>query len=57
MKETQEEYLDRICGTSKPKKKRKRKKIAEDPNQMIFGYKWEDIQAMQNGTYKRRVIK
>ena len=56
MSETQDEYLNRICGISKPKKKRSRK-AKEDPSQIIFGYKWEDIQAMQQGTYKPKVIK
>ena len=52
MTETQEEYLDRICN-KKPKKKTIKAKKIEKP---IFGYSWEDIQAMQQGTYKRRYI-
>lgn len=53
--ESQDEYLDRICNP-KPKKIRKRK-TTEDPNQIIFGRKWSDIQAMQQGTYTPKVIK
>ena len=52
--ETQEEYLDRICSTPKPKKKRKTKKTQVQPK--IFGYDWTDIQAMQQGTYKRKML-
>ena len=55
MTETQDQYLDRICAL-KPKKKRKTKQ-KDDPDQIIFGYKWKDIQAMQQGTYKRKAIK
>ncbi len=50
--ETQEKYLNRIYG--KKTKKTKKAKKAEKP---IFGYSWEDIQAMQQGTYKKRLIK
>ena len=53
--ESQEDYLDRICGVSKPKKIRKRK-AKEDPNQIIFGHKWSDIQAMQQGTYTPKKV-
>ena len=52
--ETQEEYLDRICGNKVKKAKKKNKNTCDN---LIFGYKWEDIQAMQKGTYKRRLIK
>lgn len=53
--ETQEEYLDRIC---KPKlKPKKKKKVKEDPDQLIFSRKWSVIQAMQQGTYKRKLLK
>ena len=54
--ETNEEYLDRICASPKPKKSRKRK-AKEDPGQIIFGYKWSEIQSMQQGTYNPKVIK
>ena len=50
--ETQEEYLDRICNKKKAKKPKKREKDVP-----IFGYSWDDIQAMQQGTYKRRLVK
>jgi len=53
--ETQEEYLDRICN-KKPKNAKKKKKKTTS-NSLIFGYEWEDIQAMQQGTYKPRTIK
>ena len=53
--ETQEEYLDRICGNKPKKAKGKSKK--ENTDGLIFGYSWEDIQSMQQGTYKRKIIK
>ena len=52
--ESQDQYLDRICG-NKPKKAKKKNKNTCD--NLIFGYKWEDIQAMQQGTHKPRTIK
>ena len=56
--ETQEEYLDRICnGKPRKAKKTKKAKKAKKTEKSIFGYSWEDIQAMQQGTYKRRLIK
>lgn len=53
--ESEDEYLDRICGISKPKKAKKKAKKEE--NITIFGYDWKDIQAMQMGIYKPKVIK
>jgi len=41
----------------KKTKPKKRKTKNSDTNNLIFGYTWEDIQAMQNKTYKRRIIK
>lgn len=56
--ETQDEYLDRICGNKKTKLKRKPKDARSSaPSGTYFGYTWDEIQAMQTGTYKRRIVK
>ena len=52
--ETRDQYLDRICSV-KPKKAKKKNKNTCD--NLIFGHKREDIQAMQQGTYKPKTIK
>jgi hypothetical protein len=58
MAETQDHYLDRICGTVKPKKIRKPKaNEIQGTDEILPGYSWNIIQAMQQGTYKARVIK
>lgn len=53
--ESPEEYLNRICNNKTPKPKKPKK--AKTENLPIFGYAWEDIQAMQNKTYKRKLVK
>ena len=54
--ETQNEYLDRICS-AKPKKTKKPKKTDTiKTNALIFGYTWEEIQSMQQGTYERPLV-
>jgi hypothetical protein len=58
MTETQDQYLDRICGITKPKKIRKRKaKKIQGTDEILPGYSWDTIQAMQQGTYIPQVIK
>ena len=55
--ETENEYLDRLCSI-KPKKKHTRKRNAKNTyDSLIFGRSWDDIQAMQMGTYKPKLIK
>lgn len=55
--ETQGEYLDRICSKAKPIKRPKKRLVLKPNNdKLIFGYKFTDIQAMQQGTYKPRLV-
>jgi hypothetical protein len=56
--ETEDQWLDRICGITKPKKIRKPKaKKIQGTDEILPGYSWDTIQAMQQGTYKPRMIK
>lgn len=57
--ETEDEYLDRICGITQKKVKKVRTKKAKISGdfKILPGYTWDDIQTMQRGTYQRRLIK